>query len=154
MRNVKIGMDSFMMGWHGRGNKFGLAERRLQSFSGAGPTKLALRALQGHPIAFNDRRNTTSSCVVKSVSGVQSFPSQRFNLMVKPDIIEERDQLIPESAKVILVPALKFGAVTGQLLRCECTVKSAPSPLCMHIFFVNVKMPLLGINLVSLGRVI
>lgn len=38
--------------------------------------------------------------------------------MVKPDKVEERDELIPESVKVILVPALKFGALTGQLLCC------------------------------------
>lgn len=33
--------------------------------------------------------------------------------MVKPNKAEERDGLIPESAKVIVVPALKFGALTG-----------------------------------------
>lgn len=102
-------LGSFMIGWHGEGNKFGFAEGRLKSFSGAGQTKLAL---QGSPSP------TTVSTPpllrsVKSVGSIWQHSSHRFNLMVKPDHIEERDELIPESAKVILIPALKFGALTG-----------------------------------------
>ena len=36
--------------------------------------------------------------------------------MFERDTIQERDELIPNSAKEILVPAFKFGAFTGESL--------------------------------------
>lgn len=60
------------------------------------------------------------SCAHRQISVclVHVYSTYRFSSMIEPDKVEERDELIPESAKEILVPALKFGAFTGELWCC------------------------------------